>query len=319
MTTLPRTPNHVGVPPIKCQGIKTKLIPFIFRSLRWQAGATARWVEPFLGSGAVVLNLAPERALLADTNMHVIQLYTAIQSGEMTKQSVQAFLTAEGRLLSRDGADHYYAVRDRFNENASPFDFLFLNRSCFNGVMRFNRSGGFNVPFGHKPHKFSPAYVTKVANQVGWAAQQMRGKAWEFRVAPWIEVLADVDPGDFVYLDPPYVGRHADYYNTWQDVDAAHLATVTRDLSAGFALSMWLENRYRRNEHIQQCWSGFELRVCSHFYHVGSTENLRNEMDEALIIKPGFATADVGKQTTKRRAADPSTQMTLTLDVQASD
>jgi DNA adenine methylase len=63
---------------------------------------------------------------------------------------------------------------------------------------------------------------------------------------------------------------------------------------------MWLENRYRKNTHIEESWSGLELRICTHFYHVGSTENLRNEMDEALIIKPGFATPNLGKQKTRK-------------------
>src|SRR5262249_11440711 len=184
----------------------------------------------------------------------------------------------------KHGADYYYEARDRFNEYGSSFDFLFLNRSCFNGVMRFNGRGKFNVPFGHKPHRFARGYITKIANQVDWAAKQMRSKDWEFRVAGWDETLSVAQPCDFVYLDPPYIGRHTDYYNSWDEVEAGRLASAAKNLPCGFALSMWLENRYRKNPHIEECWSGLELRICKHFYHVGSTESLRNEMDEALII-----------------------------------
>ena len=155
--------------------------------------------------------------------------------------------------------------------------------------MRFNSRGHFNVPFGHKPQRFAQAYITKIANQIGWAAKQMRDKAWEFRIAKWDETLAEAQSDDFVYLDPPYIGRHTDYYNSWNEDEAANIATAARDLPCGFALSMWLENQYRQNGHIRECWSGLEMRVYSHFYHVGSTETLRNEMDEALIIKPNFA------------------------------
>ncbi len=130
----------------------------------------------------------------------------------------------------------------------------------------------------------------------------MRGKDWEFRVAKWDEVLPEAQPDDFVYLDPPYIGRHTDYYNSWNENEAARLAIAAKNLPCGFALSMWLENRYRKNAHIEECWSGLELRICTHFYHVGSTESLRNEMDEALVIKPGFATLDLGKQKTKKEA-----------------
>lgn len=303
MSRLPVQIMRVGTPPIKCQGIKTKLVPFIFSSLAWEAADGARWIEPFLGSGVVAFNLAPERALLADTNHHIINLYKVIQSGELDGANVREFLTREGKQLARGGADYYYEVRERFNEKGSPFDFLFLNRSCFNGVMRFNRHGRFNVPFGHKPERFAPAYITKIVNQVTWAARQMKGKDWRFECAKWDEVFSDAHPNDFIYLDPPYIGRHTDYFNSWDEAEAARLAESAKALPCGFALSMWLENKHRKNSHIDEHWSGLEMRVCSHFYHVGSNEELRNEMDEALIIKQGFATPDNGKQKTKQMMA----------------
>jgi DNA adenine methylase len=312
MNGLPFEIAHVGVPPIKCQGIKTKLVPFIFSSIQWN-GENARWIEPFLGSGVVALNLMPERALLADTNRHIIGLYQAIQRGELTRTTVREFLECEGKKLEAGGADYYYEVRERFNQHGSSFDFLFLNRSCFNGVMRFNRHGKFNVPFGHKPERFSKAYITKIVNQVGWTAKQMQGKEWEFRVSRWDAVLADAIVQDFVYLDPPYIGRHTDYYNSWDEAEAARLAVVALSLPCGFALSMWLENRHRKNDHIELCWSNLEMRVCSHFYHVGSSEDLRNGMDEALLIKPGFAMPDQGKQQT-RKAPETDTQLALALE-----
>jgi len=306
---LPLKINHANAPPIKCQGIKTKLVPFVFNSIRWNPTDESRWIEPFLGSGVVALNLAPQKAMLSDTNRHIITFYKAIQNGELTRESVREFLTAEGEKLTKRGADYYYEVRERFNTYKSSLDFLFLNRSCFNGVMRFNGHGKFNVPFGHKPHRFAQAYITKIVNQIGWAAKQMRDKDWEFQVAEWDKTLSQTRPCDFVYLDPPYIGRHTDYYNAWDEGDATRLATAAKRLPCGFALSMWLKNRYRKNIHVEECWSDLELRICSHFYHVGSTESLRNEMDEALIIKPGFATPDSGKQ--KSRKAITVNQLSL--------
>jgi DNA adenine methylase len=306
MSKLPLQIPHVGVPPIKCQGIKTKLVPFILNSIAWEAAGDARWIEPFLGSGVVAFNLAPKRAVLADTNHHIINFYKGIQSGEINVSNVREFLTREGTQLARGGADYFYEVRERFNEKGSPFDFLFLNRSCFNGVMRFNRHGKFNVPFGHKAQRFAPAYITKIVNQVGWAAKKMERKDWHFKVATWCEVFGDAQPNDFIYLDPPYIGRHTDYFNTWNEAEATRLAESAKLLPCGFALSMWLENRHRKNLHIEEHWSGLEVRVCSHFYHVGATEDLRNEMDEALVIKPNFATPDNRKQTTRQTMARPT-------------
>lgn len=291
MTSLPSHVRQVGAPPVKCQGIKTKLVRSILESICWSDAGNGRWIEPFLGSGVVAFNLAPQNALLADTNRHIINLYSAIQAGELPLAMIRQFLSAEGRKLEVGGAAYYYEVRDRFNAEGAVLDFVFLNRSCFNGVMRFNKKGHFNVPFGHKPLRFFRAYITKITNQMAWISRQMHGKNWEFRVANWRDVLAETASEDFVYLDPPYIGRHTDYYNSWNETEATDLASVARTLPGGFALSMWLENRHRRNSHLDEHWDGLETRVFRHFYHVGSTESLRNEMHEALVIKPGFAVA----------------------------
>jgi len=149
----------VKVPPLKIQGIKTKLVPFILKNITWHG--KGKWIEPFLGSGVVVFNVCPERALLADVNPHIISVYQAIQQNEISPENLRYFLNREGQFLSELGDDYYYEVRNRFNEGHSPLDFLFLNRSCFNGMMRFNANGQFNVPFCRKPHRFSQAYITK--------------------------------------------------------------------------------------------------------------------------------------------------------------
>jgi len=284
-------PLHIGVPPIKCQGIKTKLVPFILSQIVWQETSDATWIEPFLGSGVVAFNRLPHRAVLADSNPHIIGFYQAIQQGTINRALVQNFLTEEGKILQQQGAEYYYTVRDRFNQTSSPLDFLFLNRACFNGLMRFNSKGKFNVPFCHKPQRFSQSYITKISNQVSWVAQGMADKDWKFCVADWQETLQNAKPNDYVYLDPPYIGRHADYHNRWNLEDAEKLAAIAQQLPCGFAVSMWLENRYRQNDHIQQSWSNLDTRTQQHFYHVGSHEKLRSAMTEALIVKPGYSHA----------------------------
>ena len=152
------------VPPIKCQGIKTKIVPIIHGSV--PKSVQGMWIEPFCGSCAVALNVKPERALLTDTNTHIIALYQKIQEGIITPEIVRSFLVCEGEKLSELGEKHYYEVRSRFNEIHDSLDFLFLNRACFNGVMRFNQKGKFNVPFCHKWDRFRPAYITKIVNQI---------------------------------------------------------------------------------------------------------------------------------------------------------
>jgi DNA adenine methylase len=271
------------VPPLKCQGIKTKLVPTIQEIAN--SRSFSRWVEPFCGSCVVALNIQPKKALLCDTNPHIIQLYQDIQSGRITPASVKAFLTEEGVKLKSQGEPYYYVVRERFNATPNSLDFLFLNRSCFNGVMRFNRSGKFNVPYCHKPERFAQAYVTKITNQVRRIAQVVGAADWTFEVRGFRDTLAQVKAGDFVYADPPYAGRHVDYFNSWSDADEDALASRLASLPCDFMLSTWHSNEFRTNGAIERNWtdSRFHLLMREHFYHVGSTEELRHPMIEALI------------------------------------
>lgn len=271
------------VPPLKCQGIKTKLVSAIQKIA--ETREYSRWIEPFCGSGVVALNVQPKKALLCDTNRHIIGLYQDIQSGKINAATAKDFLTSEGEKLKTQGEPYYYEVRTRFNEAPTPLDFLFLNRSCFNGVIRFNRKGKFNVPYCHKPERFAQAYVTKITNQVRQISEVLRSVDWTFEVCDFRETLAKAEAGDFVYADPPYAGRHADYFNSWSDADEVALAAHLGSLPCDFLLSTWHSNEFRTNTAIDLVWSraDFHMLKREHFYHVGSSEDLRHPMIEALI------------------------------------
>ena len=271
------------VPPLKCQGIKTKLVSAIQKVA--DTREYSRWIEPFCGSGVVALNVQPKKALLCDTNLHIISLYQDIQSGKITAATTKKFLTSEGEKLKAQGEPYFYEVRTRFNETPTSLDFLFLNRSCFNGVIRFNRKGKFNVPYCHKPERFAQAYVTKITNQVRQIAQVLSTVDWTFAVADFRDTLAQAESGDFVYADPPYAGRHVDYFNSWSDTDEADFATRLSALPCDFLLSTWHSNEFRRNSAIDLVWNrpDFHMLQRAHFYHVGSSEDLRHPMIEALI------------------------------------
>ena len=153
----------IFVPPIKSQGIKTKLVPWIKDVV--PTDIKGRWIEPFMGTGVVAFNVRPNSAVLCDSNPHLINFYNGIKDGIITPNIVRAFLEEEGdKLLHIE--DYYYEVRQRFNEKHNPLDFLFINRAGFNGMIRFNKKGGHNVPFCKKPNRFAKSYVTKIVNQV---------------------------------------------------------------------------------------------------------------------------------------------------------
>lgn len=271
----------VGVPPIKSQGIKTKLVPWIKSIV--PSNFDGAWIEPFMGTGAVAFNIAPRRAILCDTNPHLVNFYSGIASGEITPEVVKRYLEREGAMLLSKGEDHYYFVRDRFNSEHSPLDFLFLNRAGFNGMIRFNRKGGFNIPFCRKPQRFARSYTTKIINQVSWVSKLIQTKEFTFKCQDFNKTIEEASPGDIIYCDPPYIDRHVDYYNGWDDSHERELFNKLSDFRGRFILSTWHHNDYRENEYVKNLWSEHSVLTREHFYHVGGKEENRNPVIEALV------------------------------------
>jgi DNA adenine methylase len=282
----------VGVPPIKSQGIKTKLVPWIQSIVPSDFSGT--WVEPFMGTGAVAFNVAPRRAILCDTNPHLVNFYASIASGKITPEIVKEFLTREGETLLSKGEEHYYFVRDRFNAEHSPLDFLFVNRAGFNGMIRFNRKGGFNIPFCRKPQRFAQAYVTKITNQVAWASKIIQAKEFIFKCQDFNKTIRDASPNDIIYCDPPYIDRHVDYFNGWNDGHERELFSGLSGFNGKFILSTWHHNDYRENEYMKCLWSEHHVLTREHFYHVGAKEENRNPVVEALVTN--FTTTSIQRR-----------------------
>jgi len=273
--------TKVGAPPIKSQGIKTKLVPWIQSIV--PSDFKGAWIEPFMGTGAVAFNVAPRRAILCDINPHLVNFYSGIASGEITPEVVKEYLIREGEILLSKGEDHYYFVRDRFNSEHSPLDFLFLNRAGFNGMIRFNRKGGFNIPFCRKPRRFAQPYITKITNQVSWASKLIKAKEFTFKCQDFNKTIEEASPTDIIYCDPPYIDRHVDYYNGWDDTHERELFNKLSGFKGRFILSTWHHNDYRENEYVKSLWSEHSVLTREHFYHVGGKEKNRNPVIEALV------------------------------------
>lgn len=270
------------VPPIKCQGIKTKLVEWIKDHSSFDKDGT--WIEPFMGSGVVGFNARPDRAVFADVNPHIINFYNAIKRGKITAGIAKEFLEKEGAHLRSKGESHYYEVRERFNKDEDSLDMLFLNRACFNGIMRFNRKGGFNVPFGHKPERFTKSYITKITNQIKYVSDALSQYDWTFVCADFREIISSAAQNDFIYCDPPYIGRHVDYFNSWSDDDEQELYNLLSATKAKFILSTWHSNQYRKNLALEKYSSKYTILTREHFYHVGASEKNRKPMTEALVL-----------------------------------
>lgn len=275
--------NEIIIPPVKCQGIKTKLIPFIKDNVKRDENGL--WIEPFVGSGSVVFNIQPKRALLNDKNRYIISLYQKIQKKEITGKTIREFLEYHGPILEKRGNEYYLEMRDIFNSNKDPVYFLFLNRSDFNGMIRFNRNGDFNVPFCQKPNRFSKAYITRICNQVDKVSQILEDKDWEFTCGPWQDAFEGAAENDYIYLDPPYIGRDTSYVGEWPEEESVELSRLAHETAANVCLSMWKEDEYRKNDHLYDFWSDFDWHECDHFYYIGAKESNRHPIMEVLAIK----------------------------------
>lgn len=277
------------IPPIKSQGIKTKIVPTINRIIESANNPfTGDWYEPFFGTGVVGFNSPIKgRKIVGDTNPHLIRFYNAVLDGTINEGSVREYLEdAHKRLSTADegGYAYYRKVRDRFNTEHDPFDFLFLSRAGFNGMIRFNGKGNWNIPFCKKKERFAQAYVTKICNQVKAVRTIIQNGDWEFNNVPFEETILRAGENDLIYSDSPYFGRYADYYNTWTEADEERLCELLSQSKARFVLSTWHHNQYRENPLIERLWSKFNIITQEHFYHGGGRIENRNSMIEALVF-----------------------------------
>ena len=293
----------VNVPPIKSQGIKTKLVPWINEIA---PKATGRWIEPFLGTGVVAFNSGYKKAILNDTNPHIINFYKSVQNHDITPDSMRKYLQEEGeklRTAENNGYDYYLTIRTRFNSGEySPYDFIFLSRAGFNGMMRFGGKGNWNIPFCKKPDRFAQAYITKIINQLIAISQIVQPEPeWQFFNKTFSEIIPLATERDIIYCDPPYYGRHVDYYNGWTERDEETLFHLLSETKAKFILSTWHHNDWRENEMIKKYWSNFNILTKDHFYHNGGNIENRREVVEALVCNFDVSAFNQHNHETKKK------------------
>jgi len=111
---------------------------------------------------------------------------------------------------------------------------------------------------------------------------QMR--EWKFVCQDFQKTLSQAEETDFVYCDPPYIGRHTDYFNSWSPELESGLFRLLSSCPGRFILSTWHSNQYRQNPYIDQFWANFHIATKDHFYYVGAKETNRNPMLEALVM-----------------------------------
>ncbi|ECA8890761.1 DNA adenine methylase [Salmonella enterica subsp. enterica serovar Livingstone] len=201
---------------LKWAGNKTAIMPKIIKHLP----TGARLVEPFAGSCAVMMATDYPHYLVADINPDLINLYRTI-----AEDCENFILRAKAVFESFCIAENYYRVREAFNydHEINTFHravyFLYLNRHSYRGLCRYNKSGGFNVPYGNYKKPYFPE------NEIRAFAE--KAKRATFICASYEETLALLQPGDVVYCDPPYDGTFSGYHTAgFTEDDQYRLASI---------------------------------------------------------------------------------------------
>jgi DNA adenine methylase len=197
------------------------------------AGSYRRYFEPFVGSAAVFFHLQPENSHLFDVNPRLIEVYEAVRDHV---EDLIAVLKGH-----RNEKDHFYAVRAQAENDLSPVEraarFIFLNKTCYNGLYRVNRQGQFNVPFGRYTNP-------KICDETGLRIASGALQAARLRVADFAILLDLVQAGDLIYFDPPYEPLSATSSFTsytsggFSSEDQRRLAAVYRELDRRGCLLM---------------------------------------------------------------------------------
>jgi DNA adenine methylase len=182
-------------PIVKWVGGKRQLM---FELIKNMPKSYNRYFEPFIGGGALFFELQPEQAYISDMNEELINLYSVVRDNvyelikDLSKHEVSKEYFLEIRNIDR--TEQYTELSDV--ERASRF--IYLNRTCFNGMYRVNSQGQFNVPFGHYKN---PRIIDE--NNLLNCSELLKNT--EIKCADFSEILTKVKKGDLVYFDPPYV------------------------------------------------------------------------------------------------------------------
>lgn len=243
-----------------------------------------RYYEPFAGGAALFFRVAPERAVLADSNADLIGLYSAISRNVA---AVIKKLEQHRELHARDSTKHYYDVRERWNDRELAWStadraatFIYLNKTCFNGLWRVNRAGDFNVPIGR--YTDPPICVPEALR----AAHTVLSRA-ELRCCDYRTAVEDASRGDFVYFDPPYdpmtpTANFTSYTSTTFGAEQQRELAETARMLVARGCRVMLSNS--DTPFIRSIYKGFKIDRVKCPRAINSNAAKRGDVDEVIVV-----------------------------------
>ena len=268
-------------PLIKWAGGKRQLLDKIHELMPKEYN---RYFEPFFGGGAVFFSIAPQDAVINDANRMLINMYRQIERNPDTIMDKLDSLEKEYNSLETDEEKKalYYAKRDTFNtcirmeefsvESAALF--IFLNKTCFNGIYRENSKGLFNVPTGRK--KIINTYVR---NNILSISELLKNTV--ILNGDYKEACEEAKKGDFVFFDPPYWDTFSDYQkNGFGEEEHRSLEKLFAELTEKGVFCLLTNSN---TEFVKGLYKDFDIQVVSVKRNINRNGNART--GEEVIIR----------------------------------
>ena len=259
---------------------KQQLLPEIEQEIN-RAGDFATYYEPFVGGGAVLFDLLPQNAVVNDYNTELINVYQVI------KNDVTGLISELSSF--QNTKDDFYKIRawDRdpnylqFNPIKKAARFIYLNKTCFNGLYRVNSKGYFNTPYNNRKN-------TQIVNKsnLQLISNYLNANSVTLNSGDFTEVLVNIKPHSLVYFDPPYVPLNPTsnftHYtsNGFNADDQARLADECLRLDK-LGIKFILSNS--DTELVHNLYNSFQIRTVLAKRYINSKGNKRNAVKEVLV------------------------------------
>lgn len=304
----PKVKAGFARPFLKWAGGKTQLLSEIDARLpkELNKGKVHKYIEPFVGSGAVFFHIAQnypiKEFVLLDINKELVLVYKSIQ--QSTNALIKELAKLENSYYNLDSEEQrsqfYYELRQQFNKHLAQINFntintksvqraaqfIFLNKTCYNGLYRVNRKGEFNVPFG----RYAQPKILDADNLLTVSGLLKRAK---IICADYQSIGAEIKTNSFVYFDPPYrpISKTANFTayarENFNDHEQIRLSSFYKELDRKGAKLM-LSNSDPKNEDksdnfFEEQYQGFNMNRVLANRMINSNGSKRGKIKELLI------------------------------------
>lgn len=263
-------------PILKWAGGKTQLLGELLPKV---PNSYSRYIEPFFGGGAMFFALQPENAIIADSNPEIINVYREV--ADHVEDVIQYLKHYENT------SEMFYAVRSQewaaLPKAEAAARTIFLNKTCFNGLYRVNKKGQFNVPFGKYKNP-------KICDEEGLRAASVALQKAEILCGDYLLVLEHyAQPGDFVFLDPPYlpISEYADFkrYTKEQFYEEDHIE-LSKMIMTLHERGCYIILTNSNHPLVHELYAQFNIDVIQTRRHISCNGSTRKGEDVIVTIPP---------------------------------